>query len=171
MLTKRQVLPALAAPSLGQRRAPNIVLIVSGDHHWRCLGAAGNPHIQTPQLDKLSARGVLFMQGIVSISQCAPSRGILLSGLESYQNGPDCNAHRAFRSFDGPTVAEQLRRPGTKRTWWASGPSSPHRFLFGLGIASMPASDGNHYYFEIILPGSIAGALVGFAAQRYPRPA
>ncbi|HVP49168.1 MAG TPA: hypothetical protein VMT32_21390 [Bryobacteraceae bacterium] len=47
--------------------------------------------------------------------------------------------------------------------------------LFGLAVgmflaflvAAMPQPDGSHYYFQIMLPGSILGAVVGFATQRY----
>ena len=112
MLTRRQFVPTLTAPLLAQERKPNIILIVSDDHHWQCLGAAGNSKIQTPNLDKLAGRGVLFTNAIISTSQCAPSRGILLSGQESYQTGLDCNDHTGFRSFNGATVVEQLRRGG-----------------------------------------------------------
>jgi len=110
MLTRRQF---LAAPlAMQQRRQPNLVLIVSDDHHWQCIGAAGNPHIQTPNIDKLAARGVYFPQGVISTSQCAPSRGVLLSGLETYQTGLDSNGYTSFRTFKGATVVEQLRRAG-----------------------------------------------------------
>jgi hypothetical protein len=40
--------------------------------------------------------------------------------------------------------------------------------LLSFGVASMGAENGKHYYFEIMLPGSILGAIVGFATQRYP---
>jgi hypothetical protein len=46
-------------------------------------------------------------------------------------------------------------------------------FGFGLGlffaylVAAMPNPSGVHYYFEIMLPGSLVGAIVGFATQRY----
>jgi hypothetical protein len=37
-------------------------------------------------------------------------------------------------------------------------------------VASMPdPATGKHYYWEIMLPGSLAGALVGWATQRYGR--
>jgi hypothetical protein len=53
--------------------------------------------------------------------------------------------------------------------------SLPLGILFGLavgmllafGVAAMPQPSGKHYYFEIMLPGSILGAVVGFATQRY----
>jgi hypothetical protein len=31
----------------------------------------------------------------------------------------------------------------------------------------MPDESGNHYHFEIILPGTIPGIIVGFATQKY----
>ena len=49
--------------------------------------------------------------------------------------------------------------------------------LFGLAIgaglaflvAAMPDPSGKHYYFEIVLPGSIVGLLVGYATQKFGR--
>ena len=43
--------------------------------------------------------------------------------------------------------------------------------LFGVRVAAMPAEGGNHYYFEIMLPGSILGAVVGWATQKYGQAA
>ncbi len=37
-------------------------------------------------------------------------------------------------------------------------------------IAAMPSETGEHYYFEIMLPGAIVGLIVGYATQRYGRP-
>ncbi len=47
--------------------------------------------------------------------------------------------------------------------------------VFGLGIglllawivAAFPDENGKHYYFEIMLPGAIVGAIVGYATQKY----
>jgi hypothetical protein len=57
--------------------------------------------------------------------------------------------------------------------------SLPLGILFGLAVgfalsflvAAMPSETGKHYYFEIILPGSILGIIVGYACQRFGRPA
>ncbi len=38
-----------------------------------------------------------------------------------------------------------------------------------LVAATRDPATGRHYYWEIMLPGSLAGALVGWAAQRYGR--
>jgi hypothetical protein len=56
--------------------------------------------------------------------------------------------------------------------------SLPLGILFGLGIgaflayliASMPQPSGRHYYFEIMLPGSLVGAIVGYATQKHEPP-
>jgi hypothetical protein len=47
--------------------------------------------------------------------------------------------------------------------------------LFGLGVgallayavAAIPDPSGKHYYWQIMLPGSILGIIVGYATQRY----
>jgi arylsulfatase A-like enzyme len=111
--TRREWMAATAAPfAAARRQGLNVLFILSDDHHYQCLGAAGNPHIHTPNLDRLSARGVNFSNAQISTSQCAPSRGVLLSGLETYQNGLISNGQIRFRAGLGPTVVEQLRRTG-----------------------------------------------------------
>ena len=57
--------------------------------------------------------------------------------------------------------------------------SVPWGLVFGLGIglvlaflvAVMPSATGEHYYFEIMLPGAVVGLIVGWATQRYGRKA
>ena len=115
-VTRRNLLASAAAPLLAAGRKPNIVFIISDDHHWQCVGANGNPYIRTPNIDKLASRGVNFTQGIISSSQCAPSRGVLLSGVECYQNGLDSNGHTGFRSFRGRTVVPARENPSRSRS-------------------------------------------------------
>jgi len=53
--------------------------------------------------------------------------------------------------------------------------SLPLGIVFGLGVglllafavAAFPDANGKHYYFEIMLPGAIVGAIVGYATQKY----
>ena len=45
-------------------------------------------------------------------------------------------------------------------------------FALSLLVAMIsPDPAGRYYYFEIVLPGSTLGAIVGFATQRFGRPA
>ena len=41
--------------------------------------------------------------------------------------------------------------------------------LFAFLVAAMPDPSGKHYYFEIVIPGSIVGLIVGYSTQRYGR--
>jgi hypothetical protein len=53
--------------------------------------------------------------------------------------------------------------------------SVPAGLSFGLVIgaflaflvAAMPDESGHHYYWQIVLPGSVLGLIVGYATQRY----
>ena len=42
--------------------------------------------------------------------------------------------------------------------------------LFAFIIAAIPQPDGTHYWWQIMLPGSVLGLIVGYATQRYGRP-
>jgi hypothetical protein len=39
--------------------------------------------------------------------------------------------------------------------------------FFAFLVAAMPQPSGEHYYWEIVLPGSVLGLLVGYATQRW----
>jgi len=39
--------------------------------------------------------------------------------------------------------------------------------FFAFLVALMPQPSGEHYYWEIMLPGSIVGLIVGYATQRW----
>ncbi len=106
-LAARNAWPAQQAP-----RRPNILFLFSDDHHYQALGAAGNPHIRTPHLDRLAERGVLFRTGTIATPQCCPSRGTLLSGRYTHQSGLRSNGRRNFREDLGPTTMGELRRAG-----------------------------------------------------------
>eukprot|EP01036_Dinobryon_divergens_P031885 gene31885-41371_t len=63
---------------------PNIVFIFADDQRADTIRALGNPHIQTPHLDRLVRGGTAFnrayMQGGMHGATCVPSRAMLLSG-------------------------------------------------------------------------------------------
>ena len=96
---------------------PNIVFIISDDHRWDALGAAGNTKIKTPVLDKMAREGVYFRQATIHVSQCAPSRATLLTGLPPHQSGYYANNFlrpdmQWADRFAVPTVPGLLREAG-----------------------------------------------------------
>ena len=95
---------------------PNLVVVLSDDHRWDALGAAGNAAIITPVMDGMVREGVYFRQATASVSQCHPVRASLLTGLPAHRHGvysvqfqaPDVDKTLCQR----PTVASLLRDAG-----------------------------------------------------------
>ncbi len=67
-------------------RPPNIVLIISDDHHWGDYGFMGHPTIKTPNLDKLASQSLTFKRGYVPSSLCCPSLATIITGLYPHQH-------------------------------------------------------------------------------------
>lgn len=65
-------------------KRPNILFLFADDQRADALGCAGNPYIQTPNIDKLAENGVQFKNTYVMGGHhgaiCAPSRAMLMSG-------------------------------------------------------------------------------------------
>ncbi|MBL8211034.1 MAG: sulfatase-like hydrolase/transferase [Bryobacterales bacterium] len=161
MLTRRQLLSqSLAAPLLAQTGAkrPNIVFLFSDDHHFQALGAAGNPHIKTPNLDRLAAGGVRFVNGVVSTSQCNPSRGIMLSGREAVQTGLESNGRTDFTKDIGPSVVEQLRRSGYDTVQIGKWHVTPKQKAMGFNRAPLWLAGGSSKYQDPKLRRGLDGA-------------
>ena len=72
---------ATVPPAPRRPHRPNIVVVLSDDHRWDALGAAGNPSVITPVMDGMARDGIYFRQATTSVSQCHPVRASLLTGL------------------------------------------------------------------------------------------
>jgi len=67
-------------------KPPNIVLIISDDHHWGDYGFMGHATVKTPNLDKLAAQSLTFKRGYVPSSLCCPSLASIITGLYPQQH-------------------------------------------------------------------------------------
>ena len=72
-------------------KRPNVLLLYTDQQRWDTIRAAGNPHIHTPNLDALAARGALFENAFCNSPVCMPSRHSLLSGQYPSALGSTCN--------------------------------------------------------------------------------
>lgn len=106
ILTLAVTLPALAAAE----KRPNVVFVLTDDQRWDAMSCMGNPHLQTPDIDRLAAEGVLFRNHFCTTSLCSPSRASILGGLYAHAHGVVNN----FTEYplDLPTFPRQLQKAG-----------------------------------------------------------
>ena len=76
--------PALAADA--PRKKLNVLFIVSDDLK-PLLGCYGTSWIKSPNIDRLAAKGTVFMANYCQVAFCAPSRFSLLTGLRPDSTG------------------------------------------------------------------------------------
>src|SRR5690606_34236888 len=86
-------------------RKPNIVFILADDLGYSDLGAFGS-EIPTPNLDALARNGMLLTNFFAGMS-CAPTRAMLMSGMDNHQAGmgvqgaPRRAEHRGQPGYEG----------------------------------------------------------------------
>ncbi|MFH4968334.1 sulfatase [Gaetbulibacter sp. M240] len=66
---------------------PNIVIINIDDMGWKDAGFMGSDYYETPNIDKLSASGMVFTDGYAASANCAPSRACLMTGKWTPRHG------------------------------------------------------------------------------------
>ena len=89
---------------------PNMLFIMDDQHRHDYLGSAGAYFLQTPNLDRLAARGVRFTQCTVNAPLCAPSRIGLASGLQPGRLG--CLNNSGSLPTHTTTYYQRLRDAG-----------------------------------------------------------
>jgi arylsulfatase A-like enzyme len=126
------------APSAGTRPAngrPNFLFILTDDQRHDAMGCAGNPHIRTPNLDALAARGMRFRNGFVTLSICSPSRAACLTGNYGSVNG--VTVLGAGLSRGQATFAHRLKQQG-----YRTGQIGKWHIATRPGECGFDASDG-----------------------------
>ncbi len=88
---------------------PNIVFILGDDQAWSDYGFMGHADIQTPNLDKLAARSLVFERGYVASPLCRPSLASMITGLYPFQHGITGN------DVEGGSERAALDRPLRER--------------------------------------------------------
>ncbi len=66
--------------------ARNVLFITLDQWRGDCLSALGHPVVETPTLDALAARGVLFANHWANAAPCGPSRACLYTGTYQHRN-------------------------------------------------------------------------------------
>ncbi|GMQ30286.1 sulfatase [Algoriphagus confluentis] len=98
--------------SFAQQTRPNIIFILTDDQRWDALGFAGNPIIQTPEMDRLAAEGIYFENAFVTTPICAASRASILTGLYERTHGYTFGQGDIKQPFMNQSYPIELRKAG-----------------------------------------------------------
>lgn len=88
--------------AVGDEPRPNLLFIFTDDQPQICMGCMGNQHIQTPNLDRLAADGLLFTNAFVTTAICCSNRACILTGQHMRRHGVE--------DFAKPLSAEAFRQ-------------------------------------------------------------
>jgi arylsulfatase A-like enzyme len=127
-------------------RPPNVLVVITDDQRWDCMGCAGHPFLKTPHLDRLAAEGARFTNAFVTTSLCSPSRATLLSGLYAHAHGVNDN----FTDFPSgmPSYVKALRANGYETAYvgkWHMGEQSDAK---RPGFDYWASHEGQGKYYE-----------------------
>ncbi len=147
------VLMGLSESAASER--PNILYLYADDLGWGAIGpngqgqrrAEGLPNVLTPNLDRLSERGVNFTRSY-GCTVCSPARSSQQTGFHqghtfADRNDPD-NAKKAIRA-DDLTMGELLAKAGYITGYWGKwgyGASKDQQQPQILNVQTLPTSHG-----------------------------
>ena len=187
-----------ATSAADRPRSPNIILILMDDMGWRDVGFTGNTFAETPHIDLLAKRGLVFRQAYASAPNCAPTRACLMSGQYTPRHGiytvvdPRQPAgspwHKLVASHsesalgtDVVTIAESLQAGGYATGFFGmwnlgrgrSGPATPGGQGFETVVFPETINFGKDAYFDAAgnyLSDRLTDEVLAFVEKNRDRP-
>ena len=90
---------------------PNILWYCTDQQRFDTIAALGNPHVQTPTLDRLVNEGVAFTHAYCQSPICTPSRSSFLTGMYASRLHNTRNGNESFPAFP-PVITRLLADAG-----------------------------------------------------------
>ncbi|MFF3842838.1 sulfatase-like hydrolase/transferase [Streptomyces sp. NPDC001930] len=120
---------------------PNFVIFMPDQLRADALGVFGNPHVSTPHIDALAARGTTFHNAYVQHPVCSPSRASLLTGWYPHTAGHRTLTH-LLKPYE-PNLLRILKDAGYHLTWAGMrgdtfAPGATEESLHEYGFATWP---------------------------------
>jgi choline-sulfatase len=104
--------------AMGQAPAKrNILFVCSDQHTGAAMGCQGHPVVQTPNMDRLAARGTMFRNAYSNAPVCVPARASLMTGM--FASDVDSYSNSTCFAGGAPTWGNRLRDAGYY--CWATG--------------------------------------------------
>ncbi|MCX6618968.1 MAG: sulfatase-like hydrolase/transferase, partial [Acidobacteria bacterium] len=173
---------AAGAAVLGRAatRPPNIVLVLLDDLGYGDFGCYGQELIRTPNIDRVAAEGTRFTDCYAGGVVCAPSRSVLMSGLDGGHAAVRANAGTIPIAADDITVAQVLKQAGYATGGfgkWGLGDAgsagAPTRHGFDQFFGYLHQVHAHSYYTDFLwdnekkfpLPGNANGGREQYSAD------
>jgi arylsulfatase A-like enzyme len=86
---------SLASETKEPKDQPNILFIITDQHHAKMLSSAGNPYLKTRALDSMAKSGIRFANAYVTNPVCVPSRISMATGMMPGRFGVFSNGMKA----------------------------------------------------------------------------
>ncbi len=128
------------------------MVILSDNHRFDALGAAGHPFVRTPHLDRLAREGVQFTNAFCTTPLCSPARASFLTGQYAWRHGVRNNAGQSRWDDGHATFLERLASRAGYATafigkWHMPGSGLPR--LRGVDhFTTFTVEDGQGRYFD-----------------------
>ena len=94
------------------RKPPNVLWLMSDQHHAGAMSCAGHPDVHTPHLDALAGEGTRFGAAYCNNPICGPSRATFFTGQHPHTHGVTGNAIFDYTKTQPPNVARYFREHG-----------------------------------------------------------
>lgn len=95
--------------SIGAGKKPNVILILADDLGWSDTSLYGTTNFyRTPNIERLSSRGMTFTRAYSSSPLCSPTRASVLTGLSPARTGitsPNCHLPKVILKASEVTTA------------------------------------------------------------------
>lgn len=124
---------------------PNILLITTDEHHWRCMGY-NNARIKTPNLDRLAAQGTIFDRAYCPNPTCTPTRASLITGMYPSQHGAYTLGTKLPESV--PTLGHYLQQGGYRTSLFGKAHFQPLASTPEFPSLETPDNFGDRAYWE-----------------------
>ncbi len=99
-----------ANPSSAGDNRPNILVIMTDQQAANAMSCTGNPHLKTPAMDSIAARGVQFESAYVTQPLCLPCRSSMLAGRYPHEIGTITNG--TTYNKDWPMLGKMMSEGG-----------------------------------------------------------
>ena len=125
----------------------NLLIIISDEHRKDAMGHLGHPHVKTPNLDALAARGTVFTNAYTPSPMCVPTRASIATGDHVHK----------IRHWDSATPYD-----GKIRSWMKH-LREQDIDVTSIGKLHFRSGEDDNGFSEEILPMHVVGG-VGWAA-------